>query len=170
MNYDYAVFFDGGHTNGRLAVGAVVCDPNWDVVFEFAKFAGEGTSNVAEYRALAHAICMAKLAGARRPMFLGDSLLVVRQVNGYWAQKGDTESPLVVEHSRCTAGLMRFDRWMLRHVPRERNKRADWIVSTLLGHDRALKKAPPVASVEVDEEATGKPGWSQLPSSRKRAA
>jgi len=170
VNHDYAVFFDGGHANGKLGVAAVVCDPSWTVVLEMAKFAGDGTSNVSEYRALAHAICMANLVGARWPIFMGDSLLVVQQINGYWATKGDPASDLARAHSRCSGGLMRFDQWLLRHVPRERNKRADWLVSNLLGHARTLKKIPPVTPLELGEEVVGKPGWNTLPSSRKRAA
>jgi hypothetical protein len=69
VNPDFAIFFDGGHSVGRqLAVGAVVCTPAGEVVVEQAVRAGEGTSNVAEYRALSFAVCMANLVGARRPL------------------------------------------------------------------------------------------------------
>jgi ribonuclease HI len=169
VNPDFAIFFDGGHSVGRqLAVGAVVCTPAGEVVVEQAVRAGEGTSNVAEYRALSFAVCMANLVGARRPLFLSDSMLVVQQVNGFWAMRGDPGSPLALAHSRCTCALMRFDRWLLRHVPREQNRRADWLVCRLLEHKRTLKQAPAVTVVEFDDE--GRPGWRELPSSRRQAA
>jgi ribonuclease HI len=168
LEADYAIFFDGGHSVGhQLAVGAVVCSPAGEVIVEQATRAGEGTANLAEYRALSFAICMANLVGARRPVFLSDSLLVVQQVNGFWAMRGDPGSPLSRAHSQCTCALMRFDRWTLRHVPRERNRRADWLVCRLLEHKRTLKKPPPVVMVEHD--GNDRPGWSSLPPSRPHA-
>lgn len=157
---DYVVFVDGGCTAnpGELAVAAVVCTPDGEIVLEHARRAGTGSNNIAEYRSLMHGICLARLLGARRPAFVSDSALVVQQVNGWWAMSGD--SPMHAHHKRATAELMRFDRWWLRHVRREQNKRADWLVSGLLGHGRTLKNPPPVALVEADGD--GRPGWSEL--------
>lgn len=162
MDNDYLIFLDGGckANPGRLAVAAVVCGPEGEKLAELARHAGKGTSNVAEYRALAHAIFMAKLFGARRPMFVCDSLLVVQQVNGFWAMRGDPGSPMQLAHAHAVSELMTFDRWLLKHIPREKNKRADWLVCTLLEHDRALKKAPEVATVPCDGD--GRPGWAEL--------
>jgi ribonuclease HI len=162
MNADYLIFVDGGYKEGLgLAVGAVVVSSgNGQVIVEQAIMAGEGTSNVAEYRALVHGICLANLVGARRPLFCSDSKLVVQQVNGSWAMTGDTQSDRHRAHAHCSHELMKFDRWVLKHVPRERNKRADWLVCSLLGHNRTTKKAPAVAV--VDSEGAGRPGWSQL--------
>lgn len=160
MTTDYVVFVDGGCTAnpGELAVAAVVCTPLYETVIEHARQAGRGTSNVAEYRALAYGVCLANLVGARRPTFISDSALVVQQVNGWWAMSGD--SPLNAEHKRVTSALMRFDRWWLKHVPREKNKRADWLASGLLGHSRTLKNPPAVVPVAV--EGDGRPGWAEL--------
>ena len=159
MQPDYVIYFDGGgeaSAGGRIAIGAVVCTPAGEVVTEGARWAGEGTTNVAEYRALAYAISLARLVGARRPLFVGDSALVVQQVNGFWATRGDPHSPLVREHSRCSVALMGFDRWVLKHVKREHNRRADWLVCQLLEHKRTLKKAPPVTPVaRVSVTVTG---------------
>jgi ribonuclease HI len=160
MEPDAIVFCDGGCTAnpGSLAVAAVVCSTTYQIILQSARHAGEGSNNVAEYRALSYAICMARLAGARRPLFCSDSALVVQQVNGYWAMTGS--SPLHDEHACCTSMLMDFERWTLKHVPRERNKRADWLVSSLLGHSRTLKHAPEIAQVQHDGE--GRPGWATL--------
>jgi hypothetical protein len=49
-------------------------------------------------------------------------------------------------------------RWLRKHVTRDQNKRADWLVSRHLGHSRTLKKEPVVAPVACDHE--GIPGWS----------
>jgi len=166
VNADYVVFFDGGCTSnpGRLAVAAVVCTPGGEKLVEQSRDAGEGTNNVCEYRALAHAICLANLVGARRPLFISDSMVVVQQINGFWAMRGDPGSPLAREHSRCSSALMMFDRWLLKHVPRAKNRRADWLVSRHLGHDRTLKNAPAVDA--VDHDGDGRPGWLELSARR----
>jgi ribonuclease HI len=144
---------------GEIAVAAVACTPDGEVFVENAVKVGQGTSNAAEYKALRHAIALANLVGARRPMFLSDSNLVVQQVNGRWAMKAGGE--LATLHNHCSGSLMKFDEWMLKHVPRERNKRADWLVCNLLGHSRTLKSgAPPVSSVSCEEE--GRPGWARM--------
>jgi ribonuclease HI len=161
MDPDFVVFMDGGLADGdRIAVSAVVCRPTGELVVERARHVGRGTSNVAEYLALRHAIAMANLVGARRPLFCSDSKIVVQQVNGWWAIKGH----LYLYHGQCTGALMGFDRWLLRHVSRDKNRRADWLVSGLLGHRRTLKRAPDVDPVSCDHE--GWSGWEQLASVR----
>jgi ribonuclease HI len=171
VDHDYLIFFDGGCSAnpGRLAVAAVVCTPGGEVLIQESCGAGEGTNNVCEYRALFFAIFLARMVGARRPMFVSDSMLVVQQINGFWAMRGDPGSPMAREHSRCSSALMTFDRFLLKHVPRSANKRADWLVSRYLGHDRTLKKEPAVGPVEHDGD--GRPGWSELRElSRPRSA
>lgn len=160
MQPDFVIFVDGGCSAnpGDIAVAAVVCSPDYQKLVESARMAGQGTNNIAEYKALRHGIEMANLVGARRPMFLSDSNLVVQQVNGRWALKGNGDRSDL--HAWCTSTLMKFDRWVLKHVPREQNKRADWLVCSLLGSSRTLKNPPPVAVVECDQE--GRPGWSEL--------
>ena len=164
MSPDYVTFCDGGCTAnpGDIAVAAVVCTPDGEIIVESARLSGQGTNNVAEYRALRHAIQLSNLVGARQPMFFSDSALVVQQVNGLWAMKAGGD--LAVQHRHCVDALYKFDRWGLKHVPREQNKRADWLACKLLGHGRTLKNKPEVALVSCDHE--GRPGWSQLDQSR----
>jgi hypothetical protein len=109
--------------------------------------------------------CTANLLGARRPAFLMDSKLVAQQVNGWWAVKGETDSPLAVAYYHCVSALRNFDRWAVQHLPREQNKRADWLVSGLLGHGRTLKKPPGIELVEI--KGKGRPGWRLLAEDEK---
>lgn len=165
MTPDLAIYVDGGCRSnpGELAVAAVVCTLQGEVLIESSRHAGVGSNNVAEYRALAHGICLANMLGARQPIFSTDSLLVAQQINGWWAMRGNQE--LRTDHQRCADELMHFDRWAVRHVSRALNKRADWLVSSLLGHDRTLKNRPSVVPVEFDGD--GRPGWSQLSAGRR---
>jgi ribonuclease HI len=160
MTPDYVIFSDGGCTAnpGDIVVAAVVCTPDGEIITESARVAGSGTNNIAEYRALQFGIQLANLVGAQRPMFFSDSALVVQQINRLWAMKAGGE--LAVMHHRCAHALMKFDRWAIKHVPREQNKRADWLVCKQLGHSRTLKKAPEVSRVSCDTE--GRPGWAHL--------
>jgi ribonuclease HI len=160
MTPDYVIFSDGGCTAnpGKIAVAAVACTSDGQIITESARIAGEGTNNVAEYRALRHAIHLAHLVGARQPLFLSDSALVVQQVNGLWAMRSTGD--LAAAHRQCVVALMSFDRWAIKHVPREKNKRADWLACNELDHKRTLKKKPDVSSVVF--EGDGRPGWSQL--------
>jgi ribonuclease HI len=157
---DVVIFMDGGCTAnpGKIAVAAVACTPEGEIIAESARDAGEGTNNVAEYHALRHAIELANLLGARRPLFVSDSRLIVQQVNGYWALRDSGERARL--HSYCTSALMKFDRWLLQHVGREKNRRSDWLVSKHLGHSRTLKNAPSVDQVTCEHE--GRLGWSLL--------
>lgn len=168
MTPDLAIYVDGGCTAnpGEIAVAAVACTLEGEVVVESTRHAGVGTNNVAEYRALAHGVCLANMLGARQPIFSTDSLLVVQQVNGWWAMRGNKE--LQTEHRRCVDELMGFDRWVVMHVSRTFNKRADWLVSSLLGHDRTLKNKP--SATPVVFEGDGRPGWSQLGKKETHAA
>ena len=165
---DFVIYVDGGYKGqnpSKLGVAAVVCTPDFEVIVESARWAGEGTNNVAEYRALSHGIHLANLVGARQPLFISDSMLVVQQLHNFWATNGATDDPLTLAHSRCASGLMTFERWGLKHVRREKNKRADWLVSNLLEHSRTLKNTPKIEPVEYDGD--GRPGWSNIGSSRK---
>lgn len=165
MEPDLIVYLDGGCTQnpgGKLATAAVALQPSGELFVESSRHAGVGTSNLAEYRALLHAIQLARLLGARRPLFCTDSKLVAEQVNDRWARRGSGD--LHEAHAQCTSELMNFERWQVKHVPRERNRRADWLVCGLLGHERTLKNPPDVVSIEC--ESDGHPGWSELKSSR----
>jgi ribonuclease HI len=157
---DLLVFVDGGIKTapyGDLGVAAVVCTPAGELLVESAWHAGHGSANLAEYRALAYGVGLAHLAGARRPLFCSDSALVVQQLNGWWARRNIGLEP---EFVRCRSALMEFDLWWLKHIPRERNRRADWLVCRLLGHSRTARRAPKIEPVAT--EAKPRLGWSLL--------
>jgi hypothetical protein len=82
---------------------------------------------------------------------------VVQQLNGWWIRRSQE---LAEEFVRCRTLLMEFDHWWLKHIPREKNKLADWLVCKELGHDRATKKTPKVEL--VDASGPGRPGWPEL--------
>lgn len=122
------VNFDGGARSnpGPAAIGVVVRDGDGAVLQEVREKIGEATNNVAEYRALLKGIELAAAHGASELELVGDSMLVVRQVEGGFKVKNAGLKKLHAEVKKALAG---FDSWSIRHVPRAENADADRLVN-----------------------------------------
>jgi ribonuclease HI len=122
---------DGGSRGnpGPAAIAAVVQGPDGGVLEERAERIGTATNNVAEYRALLLGIQRAAAIGASELELVGDSELIVRQVNGEYKVKDATMREL---HAQVGAALSDFDSWTIRHVRREQNAEADRLVNEVL--------------------------------------
>lgn len=81
-----------------------------------------GTNNQAEYGALALGLAAALRLGVARLRVLGDSQLVVDQVNG---RKRVHNAVLRRYHAQVRALAARFAEFRIEHVYREGNRRAD---------------------------------------------
>jgi ribonuclease HI len=125
------VHVDGGARGnpGPAAIAAVVQETGGAVLEERAERIGEATNNVAEYRALLLGIERAAAIGAVELELVGDSELVVRQVTGEYKVKDETLRGL---HAEVKGALEAFERWSIRHVPRELNSEADRLVNQAL--------------------------------------
>jgi ribonuclease HI len=122
---------DGGARGnpGPAAIGVVVRDGGGEVLEEVGETIGEATNNVAEYKALLRGIEMAAAQGAGEVELIGDSELVVRQVEGKYKVKNAGIKPLHAEVKKALAG---FDSWSIRHVRRSENADADRLVNQAL--------------------------------------
>jgi ribonuclease HI len=122
---------DGGARGnpGPAAVAAVVSTPDGEVLESRGEAIGIATNNVAEYRALLLGIELARERGAKEIELIGDSELIVRQVNGEYRVKDAGLRPL---YERVRSALAGFDRWTIRHVRREHNAAADALVNETL--------------------------------------
>ena len=122
---------DGGARGnpGPAAIAAVAGDDSGEVLLERGEEIGTATNNVAEYRALLLGIELARELGARRLELVGDSELVVRQVEGRYKVK---DANLRELHSEVRKALAEFDEWSIRHVRREENAAADALVNQTL--------------------------------------
>jgi ribonuclease HI len=122
---------DGGARGnpGPAAVGVVVRNGGGEVVEERAERIGEATNNVAEYRALLLGIELARAHGASAVDLVGDSELVVRQVEGRYKVKDATMRKL---HAEVKRALADFETWTISHVRRENNADADRLVNEAL--------------------------------------
>jgi len=122
---------DGGARGnpGPAGIGIVVRDGSGEVLEEVGEKIGEATNNVAEYRALLRGIELAAAHGASDLELVGDSELVVRQVEGRYKVKNAGMKQL---HEEVRRALREFDSWSIRHVRRESNADADRLVNAAL--------------------------------------
>ncbi len=96
---------DGGARGnpGPAAIGVVVRDEGGAVLEELGETIGRATNNVAEYRALLRGIELAAAHGGTEVELVGDSELVVRQVEGRYKVKDATLRELTPRPSASCA-------------------------------------------------------------------
>jgi ribonuclease HI len=122
---------DGGARGnpGPAAIGVVLRDESGQVLEEVGETIGEATNNVAEYKALLRGIELAGAHGATELELIGDSELVVRQVEGRYKVKNAGMKEL---HAEVKRALSNFDSWSIDHVRRAENADADRLVNQAL--------------------------------------
>ncbi len=122
---------DGGARGnpGPAAIGVVVHGPGGEVLEERGERIGHATNNVAEYRALLRGIELAAAHGAGELELVGDSELVVRQIEGRYKVK---DAALKELHTEAKHALRAFGSWSIRHVRRAENADADRLVNEAL--------------------------------------
>jgi ribonuclease HI len=122
---------DGGARGnpGPAAIAAVVRDGDGNVVTERGERIGRATNNVAEYKALLLGIGLAAELGAEELELVGDSELIVRQVEGRYKVKHADMKQL---HAQVKRALAPFQSWSIRHVKRAQNADADALVNQAL--------------------------------------
>jgi dinuclear metal center YbgI/SA1388 family protein len=125
------IWIDGGSRGnpGPSAIGVVIEDGEGRVVEEISRAIGVETNNVAEYRALLAGLEAAAKLGARDVDVASDSELLVKQMRGEYKVKNAGLKPLQAE-ARQRAGS--FASFLIRHVEREQNARADALVNKAL--------------------------------------
>ncbi len=117
------VYVDGGSRGNPGAAGAGVYfeldGKPWRGLYEYL---GNRTNNYAEYSALLRGLRYALEHGLRRLSVCSDSELLVRQIKGIYRVKNPALQKL---HAEAEQLIRRFERFSIRHVPREQNKKAD---------------------------------------------
>ena len=119
---------DGGSRNnpGPAGFGYVICDTRGREIEARGEFAGETTSNVAEYKGMIAAARRAVELAAAAVEFRVDSELLERQIAGRYRVKAPHLKPLFAD---LMAALRQIPDWRIRHVSREQNRRADQLVN-----------------------------------------
>jgi ribonuclease HI len=121
-------FCDGGARGnpGPAGIGVTIRTPRGKVVAEISQAIGHATNNVAEYTAVRRALERARELEATEVEIVTDSKLLVEQLNGRYRVKNPTLQRL---HAEVRAAARPFSAVSYRHVPRERNRRADALVN-----------------------------------------
>jgi ribonuclease HI len=130
----FFVHTDGGARGnpGPAAIGVVIEDDRKKIIRKFGKRIGDATNNVAEYTAVAESLKAIQPTAGESPdieIFL-DSTLVVNQLNGLFKIKDPTLRQLatgirILEQE--VGGEVHYNA-----VPREQNRRADFLVNHAL--------------------------------------
>jgi len=128
------LFADGGSRGnpGPAASGAVLLDPNGDLLEEIGAYLGVATNNVAEWTALVLGLEAAQRLGIKRLAVRLDSELVVKQIRGEYRVKHAGLQPLYMRARRLLVAFAEID---IRHIPRKQNALADRLVNVVLDQE-----------------------------------
>ena len=123
VDAEYILKFDGCSKGnpGQAGIGAVIYKNN-NEIWSNSKYIGIKTNNVAEYSALIFGLNSAVKLKINKLVILGDSQLVINQINGIYKVKNETLIPLyemVIQLKRY------FSHITFTHIYRTENKRAD---------------------------------------------
>lgn len=120
----YTAHCDGGSRGnpGPSGYGAVVEDPDGQVVARLSEFLGHQTNNFAEYKGLLSVLVWARHNGVRQLRVVSDSELMVKQIKGQYKVASPLLRPLWEEARRLSREFNRFE---ISHTLRGGNQEAD---------------------------------------------
>lgn len=135
----YTAHCDGGSRGnpGPAGYGAVIEDPNGNVVARLSEFLGRQTNNFAEYKGLLAVLAWAQEHGAGRMRVVSDSELMVKQMTGQYKVASPGLRPLWEEAKRLAGKLERFE---MQHTLRGGNKEADQLANDAM--DKGMGRQP----------------------------
>ena len=135
------IYIDGGARGNPGPAGAGIVIQSADdgtSLFEGGLYLGEATNNVAEYQALLEGLSRAAELGARQAEVLSDSELLVRQMTGVYRVKNARLRKLFDSAQEL---CRRFRQVRFRHIPRERNAKADELARRAINLRRHVEDA-----------------------------
>lgn len=123
MNERVIIYFDGSSIGnpGPSASAYIIQKTSGEIIEEEGIFIGEGTNNVAEYRALIFALEKAKELGFNEIELRTDSELIINQILGNYRVKAEKIIPLFKKVKK----LLKNFKWEIRKVDRKEMKRVD---------------------------------------------
>src|SRR3954471_17627063 len=116
------IHFDGGGLSPGPVTAACTVELSDGSFKEDVKRFDQGTHNIAEWHALVLGLRVALRHGERHVVVKGDSMLVVKQINGEWKTKNQA---LGVLRTQAEELLAQFETWRIEWIPRKENRRAD---------------------------------------------
>ncbi|KAM1224306.1 hypothetical protein ACFX2G_044185 [Malus domestica] len=128
-NY-WMMYFDGSSTSSSAVVGVVIQSPNHDRWYFSLKLDFDCTNNQAEYEALIIGLGLLRDLRATRALVLGDSELVINQLNGSFRCMSCTLAPY---HMVASYLAKSFDGITFEHISRIHNTDADELAQIASG-------------------------------------
>jgi len=124
----YELYVDGASRGnpGASGAGAVIKDPEGNVVKTLKLYLGVQTNNRAEYNALILGLEEARAMGLKMLKVFADSELMVKQLNGEYAVRNKDLKPLFDRVNTLLHGL---EKASIKHIPREENTLADGLAN-----------------------------------------
>ncbi|MCL6449758.1 MAG: ribonuclease HI family protein [Acetobacteraceae bacterium] len=137
------IFTDGAARGnpGEAGIGIVLCSPDGSVVAEHSEYIGLATNNAAEYWAVIRGLEDARARGFKRVKVIGDSELLIRQLQGTYKVRNPGLKPL---HARVEALMRSFAQVELEHLSREKNRQADRLANQAI--DRVIRDSVEAAA------------------------
>ncbi|XP_055819392.1 uncharacterized protein LOC129888443 [Solanum dulcamara] len=168
--YDgWRMFFDGALNSKGVGIGAVLISEKGQYYPISAKIRFDCTNNMAEYEACILGLRMAIDMNVKELLVIGDSDLLVHQVQGEWAAK----NVKILPYLHCIKELSRrFTKIDFKHVPRAQNEFADALatISSMIQHPDKNYIDPIEVKLydrhaycfHVDEELDGRPWYYDI--------
>jgi len=154
---EYILNFDGcSKGNPGLAGAGMVIYKNNEEIWSSCKFIGCKTNNQSEYTALILGLKAALSQGIDSLCVLGDSLLVINQVNGIFKVNSDLLRELYNEAIELKTQFKYIE---FNHVYREYNKRADELSNLALENVNPKESIKPTVEIEEDGIVTLDEDW-----------
>ncbi|XP_050258795.1 uncharacterized protein LOC126703759 [Quercus robur] len=136
----WIVHVDGSSTRHAGGIGVVLQSPEGDKLKHKVRLQYQATNNEVEYEALLKGLELAKSVEAKSICVMGDSQLIMGQVNGmYEAKEGRMKKYL----GRVMRLVKRFEKADFVQIPREENVEADTIAKEASA-DESLEKSDEV--------------------------
>ena len=165
----WKLFFDGASNRKGVGIGAVLMSESGEYYLISAQLRFYCTNNMSEYEACIFGLRLAVDMGIQELLVLGDSDLLVHQIQGEW----ETRDPKLIPYQHCLQGLcQRFVSIKFRHIPRMHNEIADALatLSSMLQHPDDAHIDPLYIQIRdqhaycnmIEEEFDGKPWFHDI--------
>ncbi|XP_070007507.1 uncharacterized protein [Nicotiana sylvestris] len=163
------MFFDGDANFKGVGIGAVLVSEISQHYHVSVKLRVPCTNNMAEYKAWIMGLNLAIDMNIQEVLVIGDSDLLVHQVQGEWAMKNTKILPYLYHVQEL---MKRFTKIEFKHVPRIQNKYADALatLSSMIQHLDKNFIDPIMLKIHnqlaycayVEEETDGKPWFNDI--------
>lgn len=135
--HDLTIFTDGASRGnpGEAGAGIYIIDDQGLEICGEGFYLGKCTNNMAEYQALLLGLSEAKKLGGKNISVNLDSELIVKQINGQYRVKDAKLKPLF---EKAIKQLKGFRKYVVNHIPRAENHRADQLANEGIDTKRML--------------------------------